>query len=206
MSNIPFRQTLYNAANPRTITSTTDATPIVVTLASHGYSTGDRVTVFGHTTNTNANGTWTVTKVNANTFSLDDSIKTGGGAGGNDGCLAPEATVISGFGYDDISLTFDTDGGGDAAMTVKVVASNSETKPDFAAYEPVTSSFDYVQISDGEDGSTIDGDDGFVVATADDNRVFTLNCGVRKWISVIATAGTAGELTVKALCRSKNNN
>lgn len=41
----------------RAITSSTDATPIVVTTADdHGLATGDQITIFGHTTNVAANG------------------------------------------------------------------------------------------------------------------------------------------------------
>lgn len=65
------------------ITSSTNATPIVITRASHGLSTGDTVVVTGHGINTNANGTWTVTQISSSTFSLDGSV--GNGVGGGSG-------------------------------------------------------------------------------------------------------------------------
>jgi hypothetical protein len=61
-----------------TITAASNATPIVVTSAAHGLSTGTRVTIAGVTGNTAANGTWTITVLDANTFSLNGS--TGNGA------------------------------------------------------------------------------------------------------------------------------
>lgn len=61
-----------------TITAATNASPIVVTSAAHGLSTGTRVTVAGVTGNTAANGTFTVTVLDPNTFSLNGS--TGNGA------------------------------------------------------------------------------------------------------------------------------
>lgn len=67
----------------KSITSSTNATPIAVTITSHGYATGDTVIIAGHTTNTNANGTWEITSTGANTFTLDSS--TGNGVGGASG-------------------------------------------------------------------------------------------------------------------------
>lgn len=56
------------------ITGATNASPIVVTIASHGYQTGDQATVAGVLGNTAANGNWSITVLTANTFSLDGSV------------------------------------------------------------------------------------------------------------------------------------
>lgn len=61
-----------------TITGATNASPIVITSAAHGLTTGARLTVASVGGNTAANGTFIITKVDANTFSLDGS--TGNGA------------------------------------------------------------------------------------------------------------------------------
>lgn len=64
------------------ITSSTDATPIVLTVAAgHGYVAGDRVKVAGHLTNVAANGKWTVQAVGGTTITLTGSVGSGGGAG-----------------------------------------------------------------------------------------------------------------------------
>ena len=59
------------------VTDATDASPIVITSASHPLSTGQRITVSGVGGNTGANGTFIVTAVSGNTFSLDGSTGTG---------------------------------------------------------------------------------------------------------------------------------
>jgi len=71
-----------------TISSSTDATPIVVTTSTnHGLNNGDYVRVYDHSTNTTANGTWKVANKTLNTFQLIDaetganSVGAGGGAG-----------------------------------------------------------------------------------------------------------------------------
>jgi len=67
----------------KTISSSTNATPIVVTCNNHGYTNGDTIVITGHTTNTNANGTWEIANVATNTFQLVGS--TGNGTGGGTG-------------------------------------------------------------------------------------------------------------------------
>ena len=69
----------------KSITSSTNATPIAVTVTAHGYSTGDTVVITSHFTNTNANGTWEITSTGANTFTLDGSV--GNGVGGATGTV-----------------------------------------------------------------------------------------------------------------------
>jgi hypothetical protein len=56
------------------ISAATVASPIVITITSeHPFQTGDLITVTGCTGNTNANGAWTITRVDATHFSLNGS-------------------------------------------------------------------------------------------------------------------------------------
>lgn len=67
----------------RQITSSTNATPIVVTTAvAHGFTTGDIVYVDGIATGTSGNGVWAITAASGSVFSLTDPI-TGGNVVGN---------------------------------------------------------------------------------------------------------------------------
>jgi hypothetical protein len=67
----------------RQITSSTNATPIVVTTAvAHGFTTGDIVYVDGITTGTSGNGLWAITAASGSVFSLTDPV-TGANAVGN---------------------------------------------------------------------------------------------------------------------------
>ncbi len=65
------------AKNTGSVTGATNASPIVITSASHGLTTGTRVTISGVLGNTAANGTFTVTVLTADTFSLDSSTGNG---------------------------------------------------------------------------------------------------------------------------------
>jgi Tc toxin complex TcA C-terminal TcB-binding domain/Neuraminidase-like domain/Putative peptidoglycan binding domain/Salmonella virulence plasmid 28.1kDa A protein len=72
------------AVSALTTTSISDAAPIVVTTASpNGLATGAEVLIVGVTGNTAANGAFTITVTDANTFSLNGS--TGNGAWNGDG-------------------------------------------------------------------------------------------------------------------------
>lgn len=94
--------------SPVSIVSSTNATPIVVTATAHGLLTGDVATIAGHTTNTAANGTWVVTKLTADTFSI---AATGNGIGGATGTVTwtgakqtgtgTSSMYFSGAAYDD---------------------------------------------------------------------------------------------------------
>jgi hypothetical protein len=64
---------LRSANIPVAVSGATNASPIVVTSTGHSLNTGDAISISGVAGNTAANGTFTVTKVDANTFSLNGS-------------------------------------------------------------------------------------------------------------------------------------
>lgn len=61
----------------KTITGATNATPIKITAGSHGFDDGNLVTIHDVGGNTAANGTWTITYVDADNFTLDGSVGNG---------------------------------------------------------------------------------------------------------------------------------
>ncbi len=71
-----------SAADSGPVEAASNASPIAVTSAGHGLTTGDRVTLAGVTGNTAANGTFTVTRTGADTFTLDGSTGNGAYASG----------------------------------------------------------------------------------------------------------------------------
>ena len=54
----------------QTITGATNATPIVCTVSSHGYTSGTTIVINGSTGNTAANGVWEVNVLTSSTFQL----------------------------------------------------------------------------------------------------------------------------------------
>jgi hypothetical protein len=66
--------TAYEAKGiERTITAAANTAPIVITTNAHSLQTGDKIVVEGVEGLTGANGTWIVTNLTADTFSLDGS-------------------------------------------------------------------------------------------------------------------------------------
>lgn len=90
-----------------TVTGATNANPIVITSVGHGLSTGARVTVASVGGNTAANGTFTVTYVSADTYSLDSSTGNGsytsGGAWNVTGLYSVSLVCTAINGYDSSS-------------------------------------------------------------------------------------------------------
>ena len=86
------------------VTGATNAAPIVITAASHGLSTGARVTITGVGGNTAANGTFVVTKIDTNTFSLQGSTGNGtytsGGVWNVTGLYKATISVAAADGYE----------------------------------------------------------------------------------------------------------
>ncbi|MDZ4685792.1 MAG: choice-of-anchor D domain-containing protein, partial [Planctomycetaceae bacterium] len=64
------------------LTNASNATPIVITATNHGLVTDNYVVISGVTGNTAANGSFQITRIDANSFSLNGSAGNGAYAGG----------------------------------------------------------------------------------------------------------------------------
>lgn len=182
------------------IGSSTDASPIVITITGHGFSTGDKVTVYGHVTNVAANGSWNITKVNDDSFSLDNSSGSGAGAGGATGVTADFIEPILVKDWRHLVVSIASDGGGTADATIKCVGSIKDTVPDFAATRTVNNNFEFIQMIDKQSsGSGLSGDTGVVFSSADDYRIFEVNTNGMNWLGFLPTSGTSGTYNIKLL-------
>ena len=203
MSRDVKHYTLFDAAAPRAIASSTNASPIEVTMAApHGYATGDKVTIVGHEVNTNANGSWEVVVTGATTLELVGS--EGNGVGTATGTLAPRSKIIQCSDFRDAILSFHSDGGGDAAMKIQVVGSIQKNLPDFAAPQSPANQYDFMQMIDMQDSSTVNGDEGITLVAEDVNRMFEVNVNGLQWLGLLLPEGTEGEITVTARIFNKN--
>ncbi|MFN9047131.1 MAG: hypothetical protein ACK5YC_03315 [Planctomyces sp.] len=70
------------ATAPRTITDVTNDPEMIISVANHGLKTGEQVRISGVTGNTAANGTWFVTRVDANRIRLRGIAGSGNYTGG----------------------------------------------------------------------------------------------------------------------------
>jgi hypothetical protein len=207
--------TLYDAVTPVAVTSSTDATPIVVTATAHGLITGDRVLIYGHTTNIAANGIFKITKLTADTFSLQDEFTgadiAGSGAGaGASGLLVKAPPILLTTGYRNIILQVNTSG--TATTTLKVAASLGKSKTYLSAnYGPrydfvnmgatvlPSNPYTFVQSIDLDTAATLNGATGFVATGADLSKQYEVNVNAMKYLTVFPISWTQGVITVKAL-------
>lgn len=97
-----FGQTAAVGSGTASISSSTNASPIVLTTAAHGITSGtfEVVTVASHTTNTNANGVWLAYAGGTTSLTLCGS--TGVGVGGATGTVSKVKLTYTFI--DDISL------------------------------------------------------------------------------------------------------
>lgn len=202
------------SVTPKTITSSTDATPIVITKTSHGLSTGDLVFIYGHATNVAANGIRKVTVLNSSTFSLQDPHSganiagSGAGDGGGTGffCTAPKIALAEGFSDAEIQIEAV---GGSVGMTVGIMVSDGvpaslvaasmggSDLPNFGATQGAANPWTLADFADDAGGGAItDGDTGLVLAAASHNKL-GVNVDRAKWITVVPIAWTAGALTAR---------
>jgi hypothetical protein len=207
--------TLYDAVTPVAVTSSTDATPIVVTATAHGLSTGDRVLIYGHTTNIAANGIFKVTRTSANAFSLQDEFTgadiAGSGSGaGSSGLLVKAPPILNLTGFRNVILQVGTTG--TATTTLKVAGSlgksaqyskaSSGPRYDFvnmgATVSPANP-YTFLQAIDLDTAAAVNGATGFVASGADLGKQYEINVNAMKYLTVFPVTWTQGVITVKAL-------
>lgn len=205
MQNDFKEYTIYDGVTPKAVTSSTDASPSVVTKASHGLTTGDRIVIFGHATNIAINGVWDVVVLNSSTFTLKD-INTGvavngSGAGAGSGgvfCTAPKIPLIEDFRNAVLQIATASSFNG----TLKIVGSLGKTNgscPNFGATVAATNPWGYLESVDLSDGSSIAGATGVASAGTDIYKNLEVNINTQKFLTVIPTAWSAGAFTVKIL-------
>lgn len=200
--------TIWNNVTPKAITSSTNASPTVLTVASHGFSTGDQVMVYGHTTNTAANGLYEAVVLSASTLSLknvDTKVAiAGNGVGGATGVImaAPKIALANDF----TNATLQVSTSGTATTTIGVAGSQGNPTvtihgdtPIFGATISPSNPYSFINIIDLNDGSSISGATGVVVAGTDITKNYELNINELKYTTLIPVSWTAGAITAKII-------
>jgi len=202
--------TIMSAVTPVAVTSSTDATPIVVTATAHLLKQGQRVLIYGHTTNIAANGIFIVGAVTSNTFGLksetdgSDVAGSGAGAGGGGICmLAP--TVVNIKDYRNVVLQVGTSG--TATTTVKVAGSVGKpmgtlpssaqdcVMPNFGATVSPTNPYSFLQIINLDTAAAVNGATGIVVSGTDVNNLYEININVLPYLTIVPVTWAQGAIT-----------
>ena len=203
--------TIYNSVTPQTVTSSTDASPSVVTKNSHGLASGDRIIITGHTTNIAINGIYDVVVLNANTFTLKDidtgaAINGSGGGAGSGGvmCVAPKIAFTEDF----INAMIHVVTAGTSTFNLKVVGSQGKLladigtrgtdRPNFGGTINDTNPYSNIQIIDLDTGTAVNGATGIALTGTDINKQYEVNTNGMKYVTVIPDGWTQGSFTIKA--------
>ena len=104
------------------ITAANNSSPIVITSAANGLTTGQQVVIQGVGGNVAANGVWTITVINATHFSLNNSTGNGGYIGsGTWANLFTNALFLSGTGISNDGALLSESGNNGWAGNVQLV-------------------------------------------------------------------------------------
>lgn len=203
--------TIWDNVLPQTVTSSTDATPIVVTKAAHGYSTGDLIMIQGHTTNIAANGIFKIVVLTANTFALynqftDAAIAGSGGGAGSGGIMVKMSTNQTPYSEEFMTQTLQFFTTGSATCTVKVAITNGKPDslsqgagadiPNFGATASPSNPWTLAQIIDLSSDTPIDGGTGIVASGTDLQKDYEINTNLQRYFMPLLTSWSAGRLNL----------
>ena len=94
--------------------------------------------------------------------------------------------LVSSFRHKELTLATAGMGVGDT-ITVKIQGSSSASAPTFSSAKSASNLWDYIQIVDLEDGTTVDGDTGVTFSDSNDVRKFAINADGLVWVNVEIT-------------------
>lgn len=190
-----------------------NATEVTATVATdvlngtaHGYSNDEQVIL--STTTTLPAGLsdsvyYWVVNATANTFQV--SLTKGGtavditdtGTGTHTATLAIQKKFNCSD-YEYITFSFNTSGTTTATLSVAGTMMDAYDDVDMLATRSESVRWDYVDITDLEDGASIDGDTTVALSGSDDNRHFKVSTEGFSEIGFLITGFTAGSVTLAA--------
>ena len=144
------------------VEGSTNAGPIVITATGHGLRTGAVVTVYDVQGNTAANGTFTVTVIDADNFSLNGTI--GNGAYTSGGTWAEQNRATAGLDFTSISETLTFNPGQTTRTVVVPILGDTIDEFDELLYLGLSNATN-ATIADNEGQGTLVDDDAGVQPT-----------------------------------------
>ena len=81
--------------------------------------------------------------------------------------------------------------------TIKFVASDADTAPDFGAAATAANPFDYIQVKDMQDNAGVNGNTGVTGTATTTLKNYELNSDGKRWVGAIINGFAAGTITLK---------
>lgn len=115
--------------------------------------------------------------------------------------VSTTAKVLNGKDASDFVCAVDFEGV--PTSTIKFVGSVQETQPTFANAQSSTNQYEYLDVTDMQSGSSIDGDTGLSASTTADNRMVKIETRFVNWFSAVMVTSTGilstGPVTVQCV-------
>ena len=211
MRNTATDMVVYKStALPQSTVTVVAATDVLTTAAAHGFTVGDKLQFT--TATTLPAGLSLLTNYYVISIPSTTTLKVSATPGGTTVDITTTGTgahtyhlkgrMIYVGDYEDVTfaLNFVTS----PTMTIKFQASTQLDSVDASLAQSATNRWDYLDATDSEDGTSIDGDTGVSCAGTADNRMFTVTTAGKQWVSADVTSWTAG--TVGIVVTAYNNN
>jgi hypothetical protein len=96
-----------------------------------------------------------------------------------------------------IVLEFASESSANLVVNFKGAVSDSAPS-DFTASQSPSNLWDYIQVKDLDDGSSVDGSTGITLSGTDDVRLLEVNTNLLKWFTAEISSYSAGNITIKA--------
>jgi hypothetical protein len=182
----------------------TAATTDIITSAAHGLSNGDLLQLTTATTlpaGLSLATNYYVIDAATDTFNLSASPNgpsvniTDTGTGTHTYHLKGRVIYVGDWKIAHLSLNFIST----PTMTVKVQGAVTQDAPDFNAAQSSTNRWEYIDVTDTQNNTSIDGDTGIACTGTADNRILQVTQSGLRWLTIEMNAFTAG--TVDARCR-----
>lgn len=204
MRETKLDQAVYNYLVIPAAVFTANATTDIFTSNAHGLTNEDKVQLTTATTlpaGLSLATSYYVITATTNTFQLSATPNgsaidiTDAGTGAHTYHLKGKAVYVGDWKYVAMSLTFSST----PTMTIKFQAAITDTFncPDFASVQSPTNIWDYLDATDLQNDTSIDGDTGIACAGTADYRLFRLNTNGISWICADVTAWTAGVVGIR---------
>lgn len=196
-------QVVYlSTALPASTATVVAATDVLTSAAAHGFTVGDKLQFTTATTLPAGlsllTNYYVISIPSTTTFKV--SATPGGttvditdtGTGAHTYHLKGRMIYVGDWKNVSLSLNFVTS----PTMTIKFQGSTQLDSVDASLAQSATNRWEYIDVYDNQNGTSIDGDTGIACSGSADNRIFTVTTPGTEWVSADVTAWTAGTVGI----------
>jgi hypothetical protein len=203
MKNLSLEQVIFDGSKVSDAVFTVTAATDLVTSAAHGFTGGELVQLTTATTlpaGLSLATNYYVINPTTDTFQL--SVAPGGsavditdtGTGAHTLHVKGRIVYVGDWEHLNLSLNFIST----PTMAVKFQGSHAIDAPNFNAAQAYTNRWDYLDVTDEQNGTSVDGDTGVACAGTADDRLFSVSVKGLTYLTAITSGWSAGKIDLRA--------